>query len=179
MSNLDIDSVLQKIQQISQSKIVIKVDGRGGSGKSTISKNLASRLQDSLYINLDDYNLDTIDLFDQRKIEIGFDIDFQNTEYDQAKLQEIIEGTKAKYIILEGCFSFKNTPEISADYKIWIDVSREIAAQRLNLRERNDPGRSEVSTANIELATEKWQQSEDKYIAEYKPGEKADNIIEN
>lgn len=179
MSYSNIDNILQKIQKFNKSKVIIKVDGRGGSGKSTISKDLASKLQDSLYVNLDDYTLDNIDLFDKENIEIGFNIDFQNKEYDQTKLQEIIKSTKNKYIILEGCFSFKNTPQISADYKVWIEVSRKVAAQRLNQRERNDPGRVEISTGNIELATEKWQQSEDEYIAEYRPEERADDIIEN
>lgn len=179
MIDFQINFVLQELRNIDKSKVIVKVDGRGGSGKTTIAKKISEALITSIYINLDNYVLNGVDLFDQKNIDNGFNFDFQNTTYNEALIKGIIQSTSFKYIIIEGCFSFKNTSIILEDYKIWIEVSKEVARQRLNNREKSDPGRKHLSFEIIELASERWQKSEDDYLMQFKPQEKANAVIKN
>ncbi len=157
-------------------KVVILIDGRGGSGKSTFSHKLAKQLSNALVLNLDLYTEDKIDLYDKSNIEKGFGIDFKNIKYDEKDLERITKESSIKYIIIEGCFSFKNIRSIKADFKIWVEIESGIAKDRLNFRERNDKNRTNLSTEIIELATKMWQKSEDEYLEEFDPIGEADFV---
>lgn len=178
MTTAQIQPLIDSLKQIAQDKVIVKIDGRGGSGKSTLAKLLANELN-ALHLNLDEYTTDKTDLFDQRNIDLDFEINFQNKKYDEQAVSKIIEDTGKKYIFLEGCFSFKNLAEIDADYLIWVEVDRAEAGNRLNSREKLDSGRPHISHETIELSTTKWQESEDKYIAEFSPQTRADYIFDN
>lgn len=173
------DKIIETILSIQRDKIVILIDGRGGSGKSTIAKELASRLQDSVTYNLDEYTVDPTDLFDPEIVAKNFDIDFENTEYDQVKIVKEIDHSKNKYHIIEGCFSFRNIYQIKPDLKIWVELDKELSAERLNLREKQDPSRSKIPPEVIELSTSKWQEREDIYIVGANPKDAADFIVLN
>ena len=79
-------------------------------------------------------------------------------------------------IIIEGCFSFKNLQIIEPDLRIWLELDRNIAKTRLNDREIMD--RPEINLKLIELATQKYQESEDRYISTFNPVGKADLVLD-
>lgn len=81
-------------------------------------------------------------------------------------------------MIFEGCFAFKCLTGIveQASELIWVDCDRELAAERLNIREHAD--RPEIPLAIIQLATQKWQEAEDRFIEEFNPVAKATTVVE-
>jgi len=164
--------------KLSSSQKIIKIDGRGGSGKSTLARRIASSLPNSIHINLDEYTVDETDLFDQVNIDQGFQVEFKNTEYGETGIKALMADSDSKFIIIEGCFSFKNTPDIQSDIDIWVEIDKETAKERLNKRESEDPRRQHLGIETIKLSTEMWQKSEDEYISEFKPWEKADLIYQ-
>lgn len=175
---IKINNLMNKIDEIinainlkirDKDKVVVLIDGRGGSGKSTLSQLLADQLSDTLIINLDLYTVSKIDLYDPINIGKNFEIDFKNLEYDEDSIDILIKKVSNKFIIIEGCFSFKNIQSIDIDFKIWVEIEKNTARDRLNYRERNDKGRVHLSTEVIELATKMWQKSEDEYINEFNP----------
>lgn len=172
-----LDRIANLIKANSHHPIVIKIDGRGGSGKSTFANRLAELLEEACVVNLDAHVVNGIDLFSAETIRKNFEVDFQDTSYDELALMDILNNKKFKYYIFEGCFSFKNTEFIKADYNIWVDISKDEAADRLNQREKNDSSHSHFPVELIALSTKKWQESEDMYIKNYNPIEKADFIV--
>ncbi|WKZ24109.1 MAG: shikimate kinase [Candidatus Dojkabacteria bacterium] len=173
--------LLNQLKEVSQTeeKVLIIIDGRGGSGKSTIALQLSEILKDALVIPLDAFTVNQIDLFHPDIIAKNFAVDFSQTQYDEVRISHEIARTDKKYIILEGCFSFKNLTTIPYHYSIWVETPREVAANRLNSRERNDPGRKHLQTEIIELSTKMWQKSEDAYITAFKPQLTANVVLQN
>lgn len=177
--------ILEQLHQISEEikdrlqtnqSMIIFVDGRGGSGKSTMVKNLAEIIDNSLIINLDAYMLDSMDMFSRDNIEREFEINFENRRPDIEKIRKVIEESNAQVIFLEGCFSFKII-EIIPDVRIWIEVNEQEAKKRLNDREKNE--HTDIDPQIIELSTEKWQDAEERYLNDFKPKEKSDFILLN
>ncbi len=157
-------------------QFVILIDGRAGSGKSTIARDLLERLNCDIHINLDEYTFDKTGLFDQVNIDKGFEIDFENTEYEVVRVLKDCRGSKK--IIIEGCFSFGsfNFGDVT---KVWVDVPKETAYTRLVQRELNDDGRKHISKSDIELSSIKWQEAEDRYIKASDPKSQAQFMIRN
>ena len=176
---IDIHQLLAEI--VDAGARLILIDGRGGAGKSTAAKQIVDKLQElnrsAEHFNLDQYQEESADLFSQKNIELGFDIDFQGRPYDLKKLTRALEYSSAEFKIVEGCFSFKIAELLDPDLKVWVELDVMVAADRLNKREMVD--RPEISSDIIELSTLKWQESEDKYIDEYHPAEIADVVLNN
>jgi len=61
---------------------IIVIDGRGGSGKSTFAKLLQQNIPESMVINLDDYQVDSPDLYCQKNIDCNFDINFEDRQFN-------------------------------------------------------------------------------------------------
>ena len=149
--------------------IIICIDGRGGSGKSIITTKLLTNLKDSLLVELDCFPTKG-GLYDRESIKNNFDFDWSEIEYDIAPITTKIEKSKAKIIIVEGCFSFKNLPWLNKDLLIWVEVDRETCFHRLMQREAR---KIDLPLKTIKLANISWQQSEDKYIQSFPPQNKA------
>lgn len=176
----ELELIIQKIKDLqtkNRSKpIIVAVDGRSGSGKSTLAKILEQSISSSVRLNLDAYTLRSGDFFSDEHIQKGFEIDFENTIYliDEIK-KEIQKFSNKKVIILEGAFSFKNLEDINFDLKIFVDLDKELAANRLNKRELEE--RTEIDPEIIRLSTRKWQEAEDRYFLNFNPKDKVDLVV--
>lgn len=174
-----IDKIVDKIHRLQSKKadkpLIIAIDGRAGSGKSTLAKEIHSQLKNSTYFNLDAYTIEGGDLFNQTNIDLGFEIDFENKEYDSNRIMlEIIEN-KTDVVILDGCFSYKNLFDIEIDYKIWVEVNKDAALERLIKRELEED--RDIKPEIIRLSSQKWQEAEARYLLDFNPVSKADLII--
>jgi len=171
------DKIIDKIQKSKKSDkpFIIAIDGRAGSGKSTLAKYIHAQINNSIYFNLDAYTVEGGDLFNQSNIDRGFEIDFENKKYDTSRiLTEILEN-KADVVILDGCFSFKNLPGIEMDYKVWVELNREIALERLIKRELEED--HDIKPEIIKLSSKKWQEAEERYLLDFDPISKADLVV--
>lgn len=169
LSNLT-DFLLDKISK--KPNFIIAIDGRGGSGKSTLGKELSTKLPNSKLVQLDGI-LGDGELYTKENIEQGFKIDFSENR-SSSEMIKAISNYKTPVLIIEGCFSFKIP--INFNFRIWVECDKSICYQRLVNRERAD--RLDIATELIILANTKYQECEDKYIKNYQPQEKA-NIIYN
>lgn len=165
-----IEKILQTIQNLQKEKgdkpLIIAIDGRGGSGKSTFAEKLTNLIQDSITIEQDKFlefmkGMDTkSDSWNHRNFELD----------KQALTKELEKHKNKKVIILEGIKSFANT---QSDLKIWLDSSQKDNKQRAKKRDV----KGEVNSDGFEIFWQEFEHHSQKYIEEFKPQKKADLVI--
>ena len=160
----------------------IAIDGRGGSGKTSLVEYLKSRLPDVVFLNGDDY----FEPFEGQVVPGGFNDErfvkevitplkqgntFLYRPYDWDADPHITEKriTVTEGFCLERCYSFRF--DLDWDVKIWVEVPKEVCLERGLAREKMPPERAKGAW-NI------WQQEEDVYIRDFKPQEKADIVVD-
>jgi uridine kinase len=159
----------------------IAVDGRGGSGKSTLTKYIAELLPEFIVLNGDDYFEPTDGqvswgIFnDERFINdvikpISKSNKFVYKPYDWHSYPHISERTieVSEGLCLERCYSFLF--ELDWDLKIWVDTPKEECLSRGLKRES-------MPRERVLIAWKEWQTNEDDYISDYNPSTKADIIL--
>ncbi len=176
----ELDSTIKK-----NNKLIIGVDGLGGSGKSTIAEKIKKLNTNKIHIvHTDDFYLPT----DSRnKIDncVGFDLNrilneviypYLNNEdiiykkYDwiEDSLGKEIKVVKNKIILLEGVYSLHNTLNSYIDIKVWVECKRDI---RLHRGLTRDGESAYDNWVNV------WMPIEDDYVENQKPDLTAKYII--
>jgi len=161
----------------------IAIDGRAGSGKTTLADYIAKLLPNYTHLNGDDY----FEPSDSQLVWGAFN--------DKRFIQDVIEPlqssnsfTYSPYdwsaetpitsrniiitngLVLERCYSFKFN--LLWDLKIWGEVPRELCLKRGVARERLP------KNTVLETWQKVWQPAEDKYIAKFRPKIMADIVID-
>lgn len=173
--------LLKKISAVSETKnvILIAIDGRGGSGKTTLAEKLQQSLSQANVVHLDDFNYpmqaeDYNRLINQVILplkRIG-KTTYQVYDYKKKKLGawQVIENSPI--IIIEGVTALHPLLRSHFDYSIWVECPAEIGFKRGVAREIKLTGRD---------VTKNWLRFmplEEKYIQEQSPQTKADYIID-
>ena len=161
----------------------VAIDGRGGSGKTTLAALVSKLLPSFVYFNGDDYFEPT-----PNKVEWGaFNDERFITEvveplkrgdtivyrpYDWHKEPPITprDITVKQGLFLERVFSFKF--DLNWDLKIWVETPRSICFVRGTTRERL-PKETVIKTWR-----DIWQPLEDVYINETNPLKNADIVLD-
>lgn len=178
-----VDDLVQKIKKLKQPNktLLVAIDGRGGSGKSTLAENLKQKLENVSIVQLDDlaYPMGGADrqrLLDQVIIPLKENkvAKYQKRDFGTKKLTTWHEIQPSGIVVIEGVITLHDLLEKYYDFKIWIECSAETGFQRGLKRDRDVYG---VDTAKD--WKEKWMPEEEKAIAEQKPQEKADYILDN
>lgn len=163
---------------------VIAIDGRGGAGKSSLSKYISKLLPDFSYICGDSYfepishpiawggyneerfYKDVIKPLGDTDTHINFrPYDWDSSDHIQNMPIDIGKG-----LFMDCCYSF--TFDLDYDLKIWVDTPREVALAR-------GIHRSTMPKEHAEKVwNEFWKPMEDKYIAEARPMQQADIVID-
>lgn len=170
-----IKQIQTKIQELetknsqSQKPFIIAIDGRGGSGKSTIAKQLTEKLDCEL-IEKDRYFYFEEDLnFNQETI------DCQNFDWKSEEFLKDVANCQKNTIIVEGCGSFQIEKELEINLKIWVQLDEKTASERGQKRnQKNFP------TANPKILSDIWRQIvtwQEKYITINLPKEQVDLVI--
>jgi uridine kinase len=158
------------------------IDGRGGSGKTTLSKIIRDTLPGFTLLAGDDYfePISSPDVWgdfnDERFIKdvvkhVQTGDDFIYKPYDWHATPNITDIHMAieKGLILERCYSFDF--DIDWDLKIWVETPKEICLSRGLARELMPP-------EEIIKAWTVWQAAEDTYIQNKHPEVLADYVID-
>ena len=161
----------------------IAIDGRAGSGKTTLAMRLQNLLPDFVHLNGDDY-------FEPKKDKLVWGA-FNDERFIKEVVEPLQKGNSFIYrpydwhadppiterkivvnhgICLERCYSFRF--DLAWDLKIWVETPRELCLQRGLAREKL-PKKTVLRTWQ-----EVWQPLEDKYITETKPRHHADIVID-
>ena len=133
--------------------LIIGIDGRCGSGKTTLSKKLKEFL-DVEIIQLDHFFLQSHQRVKERLSEIGGNFDYErfilevknplinkeNISYhvfncSSMKLEEQIKVDTSKTIIIEGTYSCHPLIEDIYDIKIFVDIDSEEQINRIRNRD--------------------------------------------
>ena len=166
--------------------ILIGIEGFGGSGKTTISRQLAEALGDTHVIHIDDFIVkekllekawDT-GVFDHARLEhqvlkpvtLGQTVRYQKLLYDTNKLSEYTTIESAKYIIVEGIACYITSLRHYYDFKIWVNTSIDLAMAR---------GIARDGTHGNADDWQDWAQIDLLYVNKYTPDLVADFIITN
>ncbi len=87
-----------------KNKYIIGIDGKSGTGKTSLSKYLKEKYGDIKILHLDNFrNFSKSDFLNITKNEESIEL-FLDKYYDQEKVKKEIECFKEKIIIIEGCF---------------------------------------------------------------------------
>jgi uridine kinase len=180
---MTIADIAQHIRNDTKQKhlVLIGIEGFGGSGKTTISKQLAEALGDAYIIHIDDFIVkeklpelawDT-GVFDHVRLEnqvlqpasLGEPIIYQRLLYDDNRLGEPITLPSVRYVIVEGISCYILPIRHYYDFKIWVDTPIEIAMSR---------GIARNGTHGSVEDWKKWAEIDDAYLQKYRS-----NLIAN
>lgn len=186
----NLEQLVSLISSISrkQSTLLIGIDGCGGSGKSTLAKKLKDECSNVTVVHMDDFYLSS----SQRKINpekegIGVDFDwkrvlkqvlepisqnkegyYQRYDWEKDDLAEWHTVPIGGIVIIEGVYSLRNELANKYDYKIWVECPRETRLSRGLERDGEDAR---------DMWENNWMISEDIYVVEHKPYERADLVV--
>lgn len=186
-----IEQLVRSINSIpkKQSTLLIGIDGCGGSGKSTFANKLKDTCSNVTVVHMDDFYLPTSQIIKTHleKKPIGADFDWkrvlnqvlepiaQNQEGHYQRYDWVIDGLAEWHtvpiggiVIIEGVYSIRKELAKKYDFTIWVDCPRELRLSR-GLERDGEEAR--------DMWENNWMISEDLYIEEHKPFERADLIV--
>jgi len=182
MSAFDITTYLATHTPKNGKFFTIAIDGRGGSGKSSLVEYLKPVLPGFTMLNGDDYfepvenQVVWGDFNDKRFAEdvikpLKVSSTFTYKPYDWHTEPHITEKniTITKGFCLERCFSFRF--DLDWDLKIWVETPKDVCLERGIARESMPKNRA-LGAWKI------WQQQENDYIHDFRPQQKADVVID-
>ncbi|WP_218154472.1 uridine kinase [Bacillus sp. OV322] len=172
-----------------QSTLLIGIDGCGGSGKSTFANNLKVDCSNVTVVHMDDFYLPSsqqVKTHPEKKI-IGADFDlnrvlkqvlepirqnkegcYQRYDWESDDLAEWHTVPIGGIVIIEGVYSICMELSNKYDYTIWVECPREIRLSR-GIERDGEEAR--------DMWENKWMISEDIYVEEQKPDERADFVV--
>lgn len=160
----------------------IAIDGRGGSGKSTLSKRIHETFREFILLPGDDYFEPVNDgvvwgyFNDERFIKdvvnplkTGDSFIYRPFDWHTEPHITDIPITINKGLILERCYSFSF--DLDWDVKIWVETPKEICMARGLKRENMEQQKSL-------RAWQVWQAAEDVYTNQRRPQAEANFVID-
>jgi uridine kinase len=172
-----------------QSTLLVGIDGCGGSGKSTLAKELQQAYDNVTIVHMDDFFLPSNQRVDAppKQKPVGADFDwkrllnqvlepvsqdkegrYQRYDWEMDSLAEWHIVPIGGIVIVEGVYSLRRELSDKYDIAIWVDCPREIRLSR-GLERDGEQAR--------DMWENNWMVSEDIYVKEHKPHERADFVV--
>lgn len=157
--------------------VLIAIDGRGGAGKSTLAETLARDLPDSALIHTDDFALGWKGGWDWVRFQAQVllpvlearQAKYQRYDWNSNQLAEwhdLPVGIKA--LIFEGVSSTRRELADPWDITVWVEAPEDLRRKRGLQRDG----------AGARHLWDRWMAQEDAWIADQKPVERCDFIID-
>lgn len=176
----ELTTIVTRIRELLETKqpVLVAIDGYGGAGKTTFSKQIQAAFPDSQIICSDDFALpegggDRARMLAQvfEPLSQGKSTIFQRFEWNSKSLTERKEIRPAGLIIIEGVQVLHDDFNSFFDLRIWIDCPLELATERGIARDRNV-----LSATDLQLWEERWMK-EDRDYSMTEPWKRADIIV--
>ncbi|MCA1622788.1 MAG: AAA family ATPase [Acidobacteria bacterium] len=157
-----------------QETLLIGIDGCGGAGKSTLARKIKETLPDVTIVQMDDFYFKDAFNWQRLKRQVleplskNLPAEYQRYDWQTEMLAEWHKVETGGIVIVEGCYSTRKELSDFYDYKIWVETPREIRLAR-GIERDGEKARW--------LWEEEWMPSEDLYVENDLPRERADLII--
>ncbi len=182
------DEIIDKINCLLQKKnfVVVAIDGKCGSGKTTFAEQLKNHFNASI-IHCDDFYLPLEKRTSARYQEAGGNIDYerfkteiidhlhsdsviiyQRLDCQTMKLKKPTKLHKKKMLIIEGSYALHPYFQKYYDLSIFMDIDASLQLKRLKSRE---------SEKNFAAFIQFWIPLENHYFESYQIKNKADYIL--
>lgn len=164
---------------------LIAIDGHGGSGKSTVAKLLAEKLNAEI-IQIDDFTgwdrpknwrASMVDLVFTPITEGATQLSYRRAKWwPNHEPQPVVNQPVSPVMILEGVTALRKEFRPYISLGIYVEAPSEISMQRGI--ERDIASGTGKTKADIAMLWQSWSESEDAYINRDKPNLFADIIID-
>ncbi len=182
-----IEPVLDRIKKFDSSrKIVVAVDGRAASGKTTLANSLKSAVGAEI-VHMDDFflplNLRTKERFKTAGANVHYErfakevlpyirqnSDFSYRKFSCSKMDfdSVVQVKNSPVVIVEGAYSCHPILGKYYDFSVFSDVEKSEQMRRIILRDGKE---------KAEMFQKRWIPLEEEYFKAYKIAEKCDILI--
>jgi uridine kinase len=158
--------------------VLIGIDGAGGSGKSTLSKNLSEALDDATIVHIDDF----ADWSDDSNWEFskfaervlapllaGVTAKHQRYDWSTDSLGEWFELAPSGIVIVEGVTALRPDLRDHWHVSVWVDCPRDLRLRRGVARDGEH-----MRSKWVDL----WMPGEDEYFKRDRPAEHAQFVLD-
>lgn len=171
--------------------LLVAIDGRGGSGKSTFARRLERASEEVTVVEFDDFylplaqrrartaagnteiggNFDWRRLCDQVLTPLSHDepANYQRYDWPSDELAEWHSVPVGGIVLIEGNYSTRQKLFAVYDYTIWIDAPHDVRLER-GIRRGGADTRERWLT--------EWMPEEDRYIAAEDPAKRVDLLLD-
>jgi uridine kinase len=178
-----ISNIIADIENILQKKkiVLIAIDGVGGSGKTELAINIQRKIINSVIVQLDDFYSTILESADLQRLKEQVLLPLNNQREAKYQIYEWKTNSFSDWrilqpkgvVIIEGVSTLHRKIRGYFDIKIWINYPAELGYKRGVERDIKRDG-----IDNSEKWKNIWMPQEERYIAEEKPKECADYIID-
>lgn len=179
----DMDELIRQLLLLASKKdrLLIAIDGRGGSGKSMLAKYLQGKIPNSTILPSDDFLHSGLlkPEIERLKKEVlipfknGKVASYQKYNWESHELSDFRTIKPEGVLIVEGVYTLSDEMVNLFDYRIWIEYPADLGKARGLKRDRKE---YKVETGEY---WDKWIVKEKEYIEKEHPQEKANYIVED
>lgn len=177
---MDLRLIIKNIKQKQRKNttVLVGIDGRSGSGKSSLAEELNKRFADGQIIHLDVFGMYEGAISSKIVINELF-LPLKNNRkatfkgYEKGYENEFFSIKPGGIIIVEGIFALNADLILYYDYKIWVECPATLGYERGAARDIKLSG-----IDNSERWLSYWMPKEEEYIKTQQPQHKADYIVD-
>jgi uridine kinase len=166
----------QRVAAGGKRPVLIGVDGRAGSGKTTLADDIAKSVPDALVVHVDDFAGPLVPEWDWPRFReqvlepllAGRAARYQRWEWNRDEPAEWHDVPAGSVLVVEGVSSTR--AELAAPWglQIWVEAPREVRLARAVERDGADM---------LPHWLDVWMPSEEAYVARERPEERVDLIV--
>jgi uridine kinase len=187
MSDVALNALLSLVDK-TERLVLVAIDGCGASGKSTLAARLASQAPASAVVHFDDFYRPLEDT-QRRSLSAadGYEQFFDWQRLREQVLQPLRQGQPGRYerydwptgqlaewhtvlpsgvVLVEGVYTTRPELRDLYDLTVFVETSREECLRRARAR-----------SENTDEDIERWRRSEDWYLANVGPADRADIVV--